>query len=54
MIFEAKHIYSHLHGLQDMSFQLRRGEILGFYGLVGSGRTELIRTILNIDKRDVR
>lgn len=52
MIFEAKHIYSHLHGLQDMSFQLRRGEILGFYGLVGSGRTELIRTILNIDKRD--
>ena len=52
VIFEAKHIYSHLHGLQDMSFQLRRGEILGFYGLVGSGRTELIRTILNIDKRD--
>lgn len=33
----------------DCSFQLRRGEILGFYGLVGSGRTELMRTIFGVD-----
>lgn len=32
------------------SFYLRKGEILGFSGLVGSGRTELIRAILGVDK----
>jgi len=32
------------------SFNLRRGEILGFAGLIGSGRTELIRTVLGVDK----
>ena len=52
VIFEAKNICSRIHGLENMSFQVHRGEILGFYGLVGSGRTELIRTVLNIDKRD--
>lgn len=34
------------------SFQLKKGEILGFYGLVGSGRTELARLIAGIDKMD--
>jgi len=32
-----------------MSFAVRKGEILGFYGLVGSGRSELVRTVLGID-----
>ena len=31
------------------SFSLRRGEILGWYGLVGSGRTEVAREIVGID-----
>jgi ribose transport system ATP-binding protein len=33
---------------QDVSFTLRRGEILGFAGLVGSGRTEVARTICGL------
>ncbi len=38
--------------LHDISFNVRRGEILGISGLVGSGRTELARAILGIDKID--
>lgn len=37
--------------VKDVSFSLRKGEILGFYGLVGAGRTEAIRAILGIDKK---
>lgn len=29
----------------DVSFNLRKGEILGFYGLVGSGRTEIMKAV---------
>ena len=46
---EALNICSSKHRFNDMSFYVRKGELLGFYGLVGSGRTELIRTILGID-----
>lgn len=36
--------------LQDVSFDLYRGEILGLAGLVGSGRTETLRAIFGADK----
>jgi ribose transport system ATP-binding protein len=32
-------------GFQDITFELRRGEILGFAGLVGSGRSEIMQTM---------
>lgn len=50
VVFEAVNICSNIHKLKDLSFSLRQGELLGFYGLVGSGRTELIRTVLGIDR----
>lgn len=34
---------------RDVSFTLRRGEILGFFGLVGAGRTEVARVIFGVD-----
>lgn len=38
--------------VKDVSFTLRKGEILGFAGLVGSGRTEIVRAIFGADKID--
>lgn len=37
---------------EDINFQVRRGEILGFYGLVGSGRTEIMRAVTGADRFD--
>ena len=49
VIFEAKNIYS--EKVQNISFKVRAGEILGIGGLVGAGRTELLRAIYGADLR---
>lgn len=37
---------------KDVSFKLKRGEILGFAGLIGAGRTEVVRALSGADKLD--
>lgn len=39
------------NGVENISFQLHRGEILGFAGLVGAGRTELMHVIFGAAKK---
>ncbi|MCC8140542.1 MAG: sugar ABC transporter ATP-binding protein [Lachnospiraceae bacterium] len=38
--------------VQDISFELRKGEILGFSGLMGAGRTETARALFGADPKD--
>lgn len=38
--------------VKNVSFKLRKGEILGFSGLMGAGRTEVARAIFGADKKD--
>lgn len=37
---------------EDISFSVKRGEILGFYGLMGAGRTEIMETVFGLRKAD--
>lgn len=37
--------------LRNVSFSVRKGEVLGFSGLVGAGRTELARVIFGLDRK---
>lgn len=38
--------------VQDVSFEVREGEVLGINGLVGAGRTETLRAVFGADKKD--
>jgi len=38
------------HKLDGISFEIHKGEIVGFYGLVGAGKTELARAIYGVDE----
>ncbi|MEU9288549.1 sugar ABC transporter ATP-binding protein [Streptomyces sp. NPDC048275] len=37
-------------GHQDVSLEVRSGEIVGLYGLVGAGRSELVKAVLGLDR----
>ena len=47
VLLEVKNLETDI--LHDVSFKLRRGEIVGFAGLVGAGRTEVARAIFGAD-----
>ncbi len=42
--------YEHPTEFADISFTLRKGEILGFYGLVGAGRSEFMQALFGITR----
>lgn len=51
-VFEVRNVTSRdRKKVRDISFSVCRGEILGFAGLVGSGRTELMNCLFGVDKR---
>lgn len=50
LVLEVRHLSG--NGDEDISFTLRKGEILGVAGLVGSGRTELANVIFGAKQKD--
>jgi ribose transport system ATP-binding protein len=51
VVLEVKHL-NRGSVIKDVSFQLKKGEILGFSGLVGAGRTEVARAVFGADPID--
>ena len=49
VVLEVSHL-AQTHLARDVSFQLRAGEIIGFAGITGSGRTEVARVIFGADR----
>ncbi|MDR3496446.1 MAG: sugar ABC transporter ATP-binding protein [Ancalomicrobiaceae bacterium] len=48
-VLEVEH-FSGPSGFDDVSFHVKKGEIVGFAGLVGAGRTELVRALFGLDE----
>ena len=49
VVLEARHLTN--EKIKDVSFKLHKGEILGFGGLVGAGRTEVMRVLVGADPK---
>ncbi len=52
VVLELSNVGNESRGLHDISLTVRRGEILGIAGLVGSGRTELAETLFGLTPAD--
>jgi ribose transport system ATP-binding protein len=50
-VLRVEHLTRH-GALEDISFSLFEGEVLGIAGLLGSGRTELARVLFGLDRAD--
>lgn len=50
VILEVKGLSNEIFGMEGIDFNLRKGEILGFSGLMGAGRTEIMRSLFGLDK----
>lgn len=50
VLLKVENLYG--NGLKDISFIVRRGEVLGFAGLIGSGRTELAELLFGVKRKD--
>ena len=51
VLMEVKNLSKKRH-FQNVSFQLKKGEILGLAGFVGAGRTEVLSSIFGVEKAD--
>ncbi len=51
VVLKADHV-TQAGRIHDASFELHEGEILGFYGLIGSGRSELARALIGEQRKD--
>ena len=51
VLLEVKH-FEQPGVFHDINFNLRKGEILGFAGLMGSGRTEIMRAVFGVDPHE--
>jgi methyl-galactoside transport system ATP-binding protein len=52
VLLRVENLSSKHNHVEDVSFELRRGEIIGLAGLAGAGRTEVIENVFGISERD--